>query len=62
MKGFYKNIILDDGEETWGFGERVFFTDGEVLSEDNKTSRDGWVWYDESPEGFLRWVENNELQ
>lgn len=62
MKGFYKNIILEDGEEVWGFGERVFFTDGEVLSENNKSSRDGWVWYDEPPEGFLRWSEDNELQ
>ena len=41
---------------------KEFFTDGEIFSEDNKARISGWVWYDESPEGFLRWMEDNELQ
>ena len=61
MGQFYKKYILDDGEESWGVGSRIFFTDGEVLSENNKVSRDGWVWYDDPPEEYLQWLENNGL-
>ncbi len=61
MGRFYKKYILDNGEESWGVGSRIFFTDGEVLSENNKISRDDWVWYDTPPEEYLQWLEDNGL-
>lgn len=61
MGQFYKKYILDEGDETWGVGSRIFFTDGEVLSENNKVSRDDWVWYDTPPEEYLQWLKNNGI-
>jgi len=61
MGQFYKKYILDNEEVSWGVGSRIFFTDGEVLSQNNRISRDDWVWYDTPPEEYLQWLEDNGL-
>tara|TARA_R110001592_G_scaffold110797_1_gene307449 strand:- start:1799 stop:1987 length:189 start_codon:yes stop_codon:yes gene_type:complete len=61
MGQFYKKYILDNEEESWGTGSRIFFTDGEVLSENNRISRDDWVWYDTPPEEYTQWLEDNGI-
>jgi hypothetical protein len=45
----------EDGN--WNVGNRIDFPDGVVLSKDNKLSKDGWVWYDETPQEYLDWLD-----
>lgn len=39
--------------DEWYYGLIIYLPSGDILSEDNKVSLDGWEWYDESP------IENN---
>lgn len=49
---FYK---LEYG--VWISGNTIHFPDGTVLSNDNRISKDGWVWMDSPPEDF----ENQDI-
>lgn len=51
---FYKYIEEDN---IWVTGNRISFPDGVVLSTDNKIEKDGWKWYDNPPQEYLDWLE-----
>ena len=54
---FYK---IEEEIKDWNTSERVAFTDGAIISKDNKINRDGWFWSDEPPTEYVEWLESNE--
>lgn len=48
-------------QEEWYIGNRVNFPDGSVLENDHTQTKDGWVWYEEPPQEYLDWKENQAL-
>jgi hypothetical protein len=55
--GFYKKV---SDTEWWFAPNFVYSKDYELTREGNKESIDGWVWYDEGPEEYFSWLENQE--
>lgn len=57
--GFYKF----DGEQ-WFFAINYVYNKNYELTRDgNRETTDGWQWYDEAPQEYLSWIEeqNNLL-
>ncbi len=53
---FYK---FENGK--WEYGLKVCLPSGDILTEENKISLDGWEWYDEAPENFTVTNVTNEI-
>jgi hypothetical protein len=49
---FYKKI-----NDNWSYGSEIFLPDGIKLSAENKTSMDGWNWFENPPREFI--LENH---
>ena len=47
---FYKK---DEKTGEWYVGNEVHFPDGEKLTAENRTERDGWKWYEEPPSEYI---------
>ena len=45
----------EDGN--WNVGNRIDFPDGTTLNSENRLSKQSWVWYDESPQEYLDWLD-----
>lgn len=56
---FYKK--LNDTE--WLTANEIHFPDGTISNAENKTSKDGFIWFDEAPEEYLEWkqLQNNQI-
>ena len=54
---FYKK----EENGNWVIGLIVCLTDGIILDENNKLEIDGWEWFDESPEDYVIWKKENEI-
>lgn len=59
---FYKK----EEDSSWLIGKVIKIgTSGEILDENNKENEYGWEWYDEPPQEYLDWLEeqnNEEIQ
>lgn len=49
--GFYKKI---SDEEWWFAPNFVYHKDYELLRDGNREPVDGWQWYDDAPEEYLK--------
>lgn len=47
-KGFYKKM----GDGSWSYGTKVYAPTYKLTYDNRLDGNDGWVWYDEEPEGF----------
>lgn len=55
-KGFYKQ----EENGNWLYTPNKVQSRDYTLDENNKTSIDGWIWYDEEPEEYKIWKEEQE--
>ena len=56
ISGFYKD---DNGE--WFFAPNFVYSTAYTLERDgNRESVDGWKWYNEAPQEYLLWLEEQE--
>lgn len=53
---FYKKEI--DGN--WSKGSKVILPNGEILTEENKKSVDGWEWHDTAPQEYIDYLEKQD--
>lgn len=42
----------------WNKGLIIYLPKGEILSIDNTENNEGWVWYDEAPAEFVKWIDS----
>ncbi len=50
---FYKKI----NESEWLTATEIHFPDGTVSNAENRTTKDGFVWYDEDPQEYVEWKQ-----
>jgi hypothetical protein len=53
---YYYDIENND----WMLGNKVSFSDGTVISKDNKIEHEGWFWSDEPPTEYNKWLEQQQ--
>jgi len=52
--------IYNEENDEWNSAGRVGFSDGTIITKDNKIEKNGWFWSDEPPKEYTEWLESQE--
>jgi len=50
-------MFYRESKDNWETGLKIHLPTGDCLSVDNKTSKDGWNWFDTPPSAYTDWLK-----
>lgn len=45
----------------WLIGNKIEFPNGDILQDNHEETKDEWIWYDEPPQEYLDYLNENKL-